>query len=314
MEKKYKYLPEEMKELKRFVGWRKEELEGKVAKLPFSLIDGQASNWNKPDRWLNFEEARYENSPLGFVLVEEDKIVCIDLDKAIMDGKLSAMAEEVVKDFVGSHMEISQSGKGLHIFARGNLENNLNLSSKGIEIYKNNRYIALTGDMGNGLIFPVSNKLLERDLEIERLYKKWTQEKPSTIKQLKEYRQKSTKHTYSIDNLSLNEILMTMERTNDKASRLISGDSITGDHSRDDFTFLILARNYTGGDPSLMKELFLTTPLNRLGSGQKRRDDRKYMDYLEKTIDKVLRLGSFKSFDWSNHLAYKERKKAYERF
>lgn len=26
MEKKYKYLPEEMKELKRFVGWRKEEL------------------------------------------------------------------------------------------------------------------------------------------------------------------------------------------------------------------------------------------------------------------------------------------------
>lgn len=314
MEKKYKYLPEEMKELKRFVGWRKEELEGKVAKLPFSLIDGQASNWNKPNRWLNLEEAKYENSPLGFVLVEEDKIVCIDLDKAIMDGKLSAMAEEVVKDFVGSHMEISQSGKGLHIFARGNLENNLNLSSKGIEIYKNNRYIALTGDVGEGKFFPVSNKLLDKDLEIERLYRKWTQEKPSTIKQLKEYRQKSTNYPYSIENLSLDEILMTMERTNDKASRLISGLSLTGDHSRDDFTFLVLARNYTGGNPSLMKELFLTTPLSRLGSGQKRRDDRRYMDYLEKTIDKVLRLGSFKSFDWSNHLAYKERMKAYERF
>ena len=193
MEKKYKYLPEEMKILKRFVGWRKEELEGKVAKLPFSLIDGQASNWNKPDRWLNYEEAKYKNHPLGFVLVEEDRIVCIDLDKAIVDDKLSPMAEEIVKGFIGSYMEISQSGKGLHIFARGNLENNLNLSSKGIEIYKNNRYIALTGDMGNGLIFPVSNKLLDRDLEIERLYKKWTQGKPSTIKQLKEYRQKSTK-------------------------------------------------------------------------------------------------------------------------
>jgi primase-polymerase (primpol)-like protein len=46
MEKKYKYLPEEMKELKRFVGWRKEELEGKVAKLLFSLIDVKASKWN----------------------------------------------------------------------------------------------------------------------------------------------------------------------------------------------------------------------------------------------------------------------------
>ncbi len=35
---------------------------------------------------------------------------------------------------------------------------------------------------------------------------------------------------------------------------------------------------------------------------------------LEKTIDKVLRLGNFKSFDWANHLAYKERMRAYERF
>lgn len=314
MEKKYKYLPEEMKILKRFVGWRKEELEGKVAKLLFSLIDGKASNWNKPDRWLNFEEAKYENSPLGFVLVEEDKIVCIDLDKAIIDDKLSPMAEEVVKDFVGSYMEISQSGKGLHIFARGNLENDLNLSSKGIEIYKNNRYIALTGDVGEGKFFPVSNKLLDKDLEIERLYRKWTQDKPSTLKQLKEYKYKALNKAYSLDKLSLDEILATMDRTNDKASRLISGDSITGDHSRDDFIFLVLTRNYTGGDPALMKDLFLMTPLSRLGSGQKRSDDRRYMDYLEKTIDKVIRLGSFKSFDWSNHLAYKERMKAYERF
>lgn len=295
MEKKYKYLPEEMKELKRFVGWRKEELEGKVANLPFSLIDGKASKWNKPDRWLNFEEAKYENSPLGFVLVEEDKIVCIDLDKAIIDDKLSPMAEEVVKDFVGSYMEISQSGKGLHIFARGNLENDLNLSSKGIEIYKNNRYIALTGDVGEGKFFPVSNKLLDKDLEIERLYRKWTQDKPSTLKQLKEYKYKALNKAYSLDKLSLDEILATMDRTNDKASRLISGDSITGDHSRDDFIFLVLARNYTGGDPALMKDLFLMIPLNRLGSGQKRSNDRKYMDYLEKTIDKVLRLGSFKT-------------------
>jgi len=314
MEKKYKYLPEEMKILKRFVGWRKEELEGKVAKLPFSLIDGQGKDWNKANKWLNFEDAKGKDSPLGFVLVEEDKIICIDLDRAIIDGKLSPMAEDIVKAFTGTYMEISQSGQGIHIFAKGSLENNINLSAKGIEMYKNNRYIALTGNVGDGRFFPISNKLLDKDLEIQRLYKKWTQEKPSTIKQLKEYRKESTNYSYSIYNLSLDEILETMERTNDKANRLISGLSLTGDYSRDDFIFLILARNYTGGDPSLMKDLFLMTPLNRLGSGQKRRDDGKYMDYLEKTIDKVLRLGSFKSFDWSNHFAYKERMKAYERF
>ena len=314
MEEKYKYLPEEMKILKRFVGWRREELEEKVAKLPFSLIDGQGRDWNKAYRWLSFKDVKDRDSPLGFVLVEEDKIVCIDLDRAIIDGKLTPMAEDIVKAFAGTYMEISQSEQGIHIFTKGSLDNNLNLSAKGIEMYKNNRYIALTGHVGEGKFFPISDKLLDRDLEIQRFYKKWTQEKPSTIRQLKEYRKESTNHSYSIDNLTLDEILDTMERTNDKASRLISGLSLTGDHSRDDFIFLVLARNYTGGNPNLMKDLFLMTPLNRLGSGQKRRDDRKYIDYLEKTIDKVLRLGNFKSFDWSNHLAYKERMKAYERF
>jgi primase-polymerase (primpol)-like protein len=314
MEKNYKYLPEEMKALKRFVGWRRGDLKGKVAKLPFSLLDGQSSNWNKPDRWLSFEDAKDKNSPLGFALVEEDKIVCIDLDRAIIDDKLSPMAEEIVKDFSGTYMEISQSGQGIHIFAKGTIAKNINLSSKGIEIYKSNRYIALTGGVGNGKFLPVNNKILDKNQEIKRLYKKWTQEKPSTIKQLKEYKHKPLNQAYNLDKLSLDEILATMERTNDKASRLISGDSITGDHSRDDFIFLILARNYTGGDSNLMKDLFLMTPLNRLGSGQKRRDDRKYMDYLEKTVDKVLRLGNFKPFDWSNHFAYKERMKTYERF
>ena len=116
-----------------------------------------------------------------------------------------------------------------------------------------------------------------------------------------------------LDDLSLDEILTTMERTNRKASMLISGASLTGDHSRDDFIFLVLARNYTGGDPNLMKDLFLMTPLNRLGSGQKRNDDRKYLDYLEKTIDKVLGLGNFVAFDWSRHFEYNRRMKAYER-
>ena len=94
---------------------------------------------------------------------------------------------------------------------------------------------------------------------------------------------------------------------------LSQGDSITGDHSRDDFIFLVLARNYTGGDYNLMKDLFLMTPLNRLGSGQKRNDDRKYLDYLEKTIDKVLGLGNFVAFDWSGHFEYKTRIRSYER-
>lgn len=88
---KYKYLPEEMKKLKRFVGWRKEELNGKVAKLPFSLIDGKANEWNQLERWIDFNEAKTKNKPLGFVLVEEDRIVCIDLDHAIQGSGMATL-------------------------------------------------------------------------------------------------------------------------------------------------------------------------------------------------------------------------------
>lgn len=313
MENRYKYIPEEMKKLKRFVGWRKENLNGKVAKLPFSLIDGKANDWNHPERWIAFNEAKTKNRPLGFVLVEEDKIICIDLDNAIKDGKLTLMAKEIIEKFTGTYMELSQSGKGIHIFVKGTIPNNLNLSSQGIEMYKNNRYIALTGDVGDGSFFLRSDKLLEKEDELKKLYRKWSQEKLSTIKQIRQYRHESLNELSRLDDLSLDEILETMERTNKKASMLISGNSLTGDHSRDDFIFLVLARNYTGGNPSLMKDLFLMTPLNRLGSKEKRRDDRKYIEYVEKTIEKVLGLGNFLAFDWSRHFEYKKRIRGHER-
>ena len=102
-----------------------------------------------------------------------------------------------------------------------------------------------------------------------------------------------------------------MDRTNSIASNLIDGNSYTGDPSRDDFIFLLLAKNYTHGDPRLMEELFLMTSLNRLGTGEKRKNDRKYMEYLHKTIDKVLGLDGYRPFDWTPHNEYKQRTKAY---
>lgn len=53
--KKYDNIPDEMKNLKRFVGWRKEEREDKlgnikVAKIPYSLINGKSQDWNKEYR------------------------------------------------------------------------------------------------------------------------------------------------------------------------------------------------------------------------------------------------------------------------
>ncbi len=163
------------------------------------------------------------------------------------------------------------------------------------------------------VVYPVSNQLLNRQKELCDLYKKWTQEKPSIQSYIRDYQYEPFNCDSRLEDLSLNEILATMERTNRKAAELLSGGSITGDHSRDDFIFLVLARNYTNGNPKMMKELFLMTSLNRLGTKKKEKMIKKYLEHVENSITSVLKLGNFRAFDWSKHFAYKERMKAYER-
>ncbi len=66
----------------------------------------------RPERWITFDGCQNKNRYLGFVLVEDDKIVCIDLDNAIVDGKLTPMAEEIIKEFSGTYMEVIPIRKG----------------------------------------------------------------------------------------------------------------------------------------------------------------------------------------------------------
>lgn len=324
----YDNVPDEMKRLSRWVKWRKipkKDREGNIkwSKIPYSVKDSNSFDWNNPNNWTDYNIAKayldgYDG--LGYVLVEEDNIVAIDLDNCINKGKLSLFAREIIKKFDGSYMELSQSKKGIHIFIKGSISKNLNLKNLGIEIYKDNRFIALTGELGCGKYFNPSKILLNKSKEIKELYnyciyedkKKyeintWEINRKSIVRSLN-----STVPISSINKISdTDTILDTMDKTNSIASKLISGNSHTGNASRDDFIFLLLARNYTHGDPKLMEELFLMTPLNRLGTGEKRKSDTKYMEYLQKTIDKVLGLNGYSAFNWAPHNEYKQRIASY---
>ena len=306
---KYKNLPLEMKNMKRFVGWKKGSRKDKnghtlITKLPYSLVDNSGKNWNDVDRWVSFNEAIRKSQDLGFVLKRDDQITAIDLDNCFEGGKLKPFAKGVVKTFEGSYTELSQSGEGIHIFVKGSVPENINIRKLGIEIYTENHYIALTGNTKSGA-FRESNLILDRNLELNKLYSR-LKSKPE-----KDIRHMSTP-SVPISNSTVpsngDEILDTMAKTNSKAGTLISGGSLTGDHSRDDYIFLSLARNYTHGNSGLMKEIFLKTGLNRMGTGEKRRSDAKYLEYLDRTIDSVLR-ASYRPFDWTDHNAYMERQK-----
>lgn len=53
------------------------------------------------------------------------------------------------------------------------------------------------------------------------------------------------------------------------------------------------------------------TPLKRLGTGEKRKSDSKYLDYFQRAIDKVLRFGSDRAFDWTIYNKYQESIRVY---
>ncbi|MFD3530277.1 bifunctional DNA primase/polymerase [Streptomyces sp. NPDC058664] len=87
---------------------------------------------------------------LGFVLSDEDDIVCIDLDHCLnpLTGRLAPWAAAVLRDAGTTYVEVSPSGDGLHIWGRADLRQGRRIrrpDGTAVEIYGTGRYIAMTG-------------------------------------------------------------------------------------------------------------------------------------------------------------------------
>lgn len=132
----------------------------KPDKVPFSAITGQAASVSDSRTWATFDQGvqayntkRYAG--MGFVLTKDLNLVGIDLDYSIADGKAFPWAQEIIAR-CASYSEISQSAKGLHILAYGQLPRRRKQAgipiSPGsqIEMYDNGRYLVMTGDVWPG--------------------------------------------------------------------------------------------------------------------------------------------------------------------
>jgi hypothetical protein len=147
-------IPQTLKQLPRWILWRLEIRDGNQTKVPYR-IDGLRASITNTNDWKDFDTACRAFDPakyngLGFVLTKEDNIVCIDLDHCIGDdGQICDEAMNIV-NLLNSWTEVSQSGKGLHIFVRGTKPTDKCRATprtfKSIEIYDSDRYIALTGN------------------------------------------------------------------------------------------------------------------------------------------------------------------------
>jgi primase-polymerase (primpol)-like protein len=119
-------------------------------KVPLAVTGQKVTVASSTDSstWATYKTA--DRSPagagLGFVLTAEDRLVCIDLDHAMVDGELSPWAREIVARLPVTYIEVSPSGTGLHVWGYGEVGRGRKLrqGEKAVEVYDRGRYITVT--------------------------------------------------------------------------------------------------------------------------------------------------------------------------
>lgn len=146
-------IPEELKALPQWV------IAGED-KIPYYLKDGKlvkADSVN-PATWMDFLTcAKYAHANqlyIGYVLSKDDDYSCIDLDvkDASNERNPSKWTSQeqydrfwAIAQHFKSYTETSRSGKGLHIWVRGNIGKGVRRDN--VEIYSQERYIICTGQV-----------------------------------------------------------------------------------------------------------------------------------------------------------------------
>lgn len=115
-------------------------------------VAGMAASSTDPRTWSTHKDATASTAGvgLGFVLSDEDDIVCLDLDHCIntLTGRLAPWAAAILRDAGTTYVEVSPSGDGLHIWGRATVRQGRRIrrpDGTAVEIYGTGRYIAMTG-------------------------------------------------------------------------------------------------------------------------------------------------------------------------
>ncbi|MGF3113126.1 phage/plasmid primase, P4 family [Facklamia sp. P9177] len=176
-------IPQELKDMPRWVAWNYEERNGKITKVPYDFYTGFKASSNDPDTWCDFDTAveylkHYDG--LGFQLGEG--IFGIDIDAKDNQELQDYLNDGINNRFcefskLGTYAEISPSGNGVHYYFKGNLPGKGFKNSKlGVEAYESGRFFTVTGNMlGN---YP---NLIDGSEIIKPLYEKYRTKKDSPV-------------------------------------------------------------------------------------------------------------------------------------
>lgn len=252
----YKKIPQEIKELKRWVLWKIKKVdENRTTKIPINANNGRGAKSNDDSTWVYFDEVIkkvefYNCDGVGFML--GNGYFGIDIDHAI-DNK------ELIVEFINhlqSYTEKSQSGEGIHIICKGVLPVGKRRKDN-IEMYDSVRFFAMTGDVINNLV-----NIEERTEEIKELWEKYLNPKQSGYV----FTNENYNNTPSIE-LSNEEVIRRALESKNSAlfNSLYYGqwEGIYNSQSEADAAFCSLLAFWTNKNARQMDEIFRTSKLYR---------------------------------------------------
>jgi hypothetical protein len=246
-------IPNALKALPQWVCWKWTRRGDKWTKPPLNPKSGRPADPTCSDTWGSFAQALdyYQSSAgrasgIGFVL--SPPFVGVDLDdcRDLESGELKLWAAEVVAE-LDSYAEVSPSGSGVKIFARGQVPAGGNRRGK-IEIYGARRYFTVTGHRQTGAPAEVN----ERQQRLEMIHAHYIG-KPTS-----DHAEHNGQHNGAVA-LTDEEIIEKAKhaKNGEKFSRLWAGDT-TGYASASEAARALLysLRFWTGGDGAVMDRLF----------------------------------------------------------
>ncbi|WP_287278662.1 VapE domain-containing protein [Ralstonia sp.] len=135
---------------------------GKTDKIPVSPLGEVGVDAHAPANWQSWIEADAvarawgPQYTVGFVLTRNDPFWCLDIDDCrLPDGAWSPLALQICAALPGAVVELSQSGRGLHLWLQHaeHFEHSKKNVPLGIELYSEARFIAL-GSGHTGALAP----------------------------------------------------------------------------------------------------------------------------------------------------------------
>ena len=149
---KFINIPDELIELDQWLVWE-EELNryGALTKVPRQAKNGFYASSMNPDTWCDYRTAKKASrnyDGIGFVPTKKSEIVGWDIDKC-RDPDTGEITKPLAKKIIkrlNSYTEISPSGTGIRIFAKGDLFAGRQRSRvNGVEVYDSGQYLTVTG-------------------------------------------------------------------------------------------------------------------------------------------------------------------------